>query len=1081
MMACMAAWVRFDQPWWLLAAFAAAVPVLLAARRRSPRAGGKKGTGTGTGRQEPSSLSSVPSVERPAQAPKMGTGTSKQREGQAPKKGTGTSKQRWSQSPFSGWGLATPFWAVGMQCLAVLAAAVALAGPALRMREKGQLSWLILRDVSASTRGQDSNCSCWPAEVPHAEVEFAQDVLGPSGPDQAARAGQAAAPTRTLIRPPLQLALGRSRDLAGVVVVSDGQWHDDRWEDAAGALRQAGLSVLVVPLDEPPPDARLAEFRAIRRADGGGGPAGGGAAGAVAPDGSPGRWAASPALAAGAGGTVDLYVTLAANSPQTRTLTVRRQGEGKPIFEKEVQLLPGEGFTLTERLRDEPPADLAGLPIRYRAELSAGDAVPENDAASATAPPVIARTAIVAGEPGAGLLPPGAGVEAVAPPLAPRSADGWAPFSCVVLCDPDGSLLEPAQRSALEQYVREGGGLVVVGTGPARTEWAGAAAPSAALGLQDPLNRVAALVPNPYERRPLRVVVVLDSSGSMAEAPPPAATGTEGGPAGGGPSGGASGGRAGARKFDLAVEAVASMRRHLTPRDSLAVITFSDTPRRVYDSEDLGAAARSKAGDQGDGRSGAAGGIDFVALREALAKVEPGGPTIIAPALEEAVAATAAGTGPAAGTDGMSPAGGPPPRPAGGAAGNLPEGRERLVIVVSDLAAKPFDEEKMARSFRSRGLWLAVVEVRSAAPAPTPSGSAGPGAGAGEASDAGEPEGPSATRSSLRTLAKMLAAPLVPQEDLAGLAEVFGGFIRRARGDIVRRGDFRLEPARAARPGEAGGGESRPGEAGAGAPGPGDRGTVPAEVFGQDISRLPAVGGYVLSAAQEGAEVQAVIGEDPVIARRGAGLGRSVSIALPVVAALNADLSRAGEFGRLLAGAAEWARRLPNDPRFSCDLSRGGGQVRLRVEAEDAAGPMNLRKLTARLIAVGGEGAAGGGRNAEPREVPLEQVAPGRYEAGLGEAEEPIGVEVVGGDRAAVWRGTWGASYAEEFAAIGPDWANLQRLASLTGGRIVPMGSLSATGRDLVSEGYKPVAAALLAIAAALMLIEWAAVRIVRK
>jgi hypothetical protein len=371
-----------------------------------------------------------------------------------------------------------------------------------------------------------------------------------------------------------------------------------------------------------------------------------------------------------------------------------------------------------------------------------------------------------------------------------------------------------------------------------------------------------------------------------------------------------------------------------------------------------------------------------------------------------------------------------------------PQGDEGLVIVVSDLAAKPFDEAAMAERFRRQRYALAVIDVEAAQPTPGPS------------------------KPSLATLAKLLDAPLVPQADLAGLAEVFGRFIRQARGDVVKRGTFRVSAA-----------------------GP---------VFGLAVAKLPPIDAYVFSAPQGGegqsagqekAEVLASIGEDPVIARRHVGLGKSVSIAIPVEANVNARLGALDDFHEILKGAMMWAQRVAYDPRFSCEIARGGGKVRLSVEATQSAatsrpaggssapaasgGPMNLLKLTARLAPPGGEGSV--------REKSLEQVGPGRYEADVGEAGESLVVQLVDADGTTLWRGAWGASYDQEYGGIGPDWANLQRLAALSGGRIVPIASLGATGRELEREGSTPVAGALLGLAAALMLIEWAAVRIVRK
>jgi hypothetical protein len=837
-------------------------------------------------------------------------------------------------------------WAVAMQCLAVALAAAALAQPSIPRSRTGLLPWLVLRDVSASTAGQDSNTRAvapgWPAELPFAESNFG--------------AG------RTLLVPALHEAIGRAGELAGAVFITDGQWQDDQWEEAAAALRRTGLPVLIVPLASPPADARIEEFHAARRAD----------------------------------GRVTLRLQAAATLPQTRKITIRRRGSAEAMMEKTATLLPGEGFaaSLADAAADPASPDA----IVYQASLDGTDAFPQNDAATAVVPPAVGRTAIVAadtrtGSPAAAAARLFGDADVIRPADAPVKADGWAAYNLVVVCDPAGDLfgapgpgrerfdrdrLAAERRVAIARFVRDGGGMILVGTGPH----------AESRDRQDPLNQVAALVPNPYERRPLRVIVVLDASGSMGE-----------------PAGPAGGGR---RKYDLAVEAVVSTRRHLTPRDTLAVIAFSDSARRVYDS---GQAPP-----------------DFAALREAMAKVQPGGPTVAATALEEATGGPAAGSSAAPGH----------------AAAPAEKDARELLIVVSDLASQPFDEAAMARRFRARNMDLAVVAVQAgAAPAPA--------------------------RASLRILAEALNAPLALQEDMDGLAEVFGRFIRRGRGDVIRRGEFRLA-----------------------APGP---------VFGVDVSRMPAADAYVLSAPREGAEVLASIGDDPVIARRLAGLGRSVSLALPLDASTNAALlpgggatPAAGGFADLLRSAGEWARRTAFDARFSCELDRADGDLRLAVEAAQDGRPMNLLKLAARLAAVDApSGPAGAGPAPAAGDnivqVPLQQVAPGRYEARLGDASRAFIVQLVdaNGGRT-IWRGAWGASREEEFAAIGPNWANLNRLAVIVDGRIEPAGGLRAAGGDspdkykqLVRRQYAPIAGPLLAIAAALMLLEWAAARIARR
>ena len=115
----------------------------------------------------------------------------------------------------------------------------------------------------------------------------------------------------------------------------------------------------------------------------------------------------------------------------------------------------------------------------------------------------------------------------------------------------------------------------------------------------DPLNLVLPLVPTPYERRPLHLLVLLDRSGSMAQLSPA----TPDSPA--------------QVKFDVAAQAVVALQEHLTPRDRLTVITFADRPEKLFDA--------------------GPGTTDFAQLREALRRVRPSGSTRLGPALDLAL------------------------------------------------------------------------------------------------------------------------------------------------------------------------------------------------------------------------------------------------------------------------------------------------------------------------------------------------------------------------------------------------------------------------------------------------------------
>ena len=777
-----------------------------------------------------------------------------------------------------------------LQCASILAGAVALSRPAVRIHGAADRPVLVLRDVSASVRGQAGLRLDWPEELPRETFDFAASV---------AVAGGRPGPEQTHVAPALRLAAARASGLAGVVVRTDGQFHDGEWPSAARALGRTGADVIVVPMESPPGDARISEFAARRDAD----------------------------------GAVRLRVTVASGAMQRRTIAVWKNGRREsPLLLRSLELTAGEAATF--RLADSPSA---GRMIVYHAALSPGDPFAENDAASAAVWPRQRRVAIIA-PPGsglpAGLAAGGLALEPVAPRAAPDTETGWAHYAAVVVVDATGKLLTGPQRAAMEQFVLSGGGLLLVGTGPHESP----------ADRRDPLNRVAALTANPYQRRPLMVTVVLDASGSMGEQDE------------------APDGRRRV-KFDQAAQAVLALRRHLTAGDALGVITFSDSPRRIYDS--------------------GSGEIDFALLRDALAKVRPGGPTRVRPALELA------------------------------AGGEVAPPRRSLVLLASDLLTEPFDAAEVAELFRRGGVSLAIVATRSA----------------GAARGAPAP---------LETLASVLGAPLIRRDRLAGLADVFAGFLRRARGEAIRRGEFRV----------SGGQRPEPG------------------------SEPPALDAYVLSAPVGEAQVSLRVGVDPLLGRRLAGLGRSAALALPLGPGDNAAWKGSAYLHDLLAGNLRWVMRPDNDPRLAGRVSADGGTLRVAVEAAEAGVPVNLLRLTVRVLVAGA---------AAPREAPLVQVAPGRYEGALPVEAEALGVQVLDSSGRGVWSARAPAATRREFARIGADFSALRRLAALAGGRIVRRPGLAAFRRRLIEARYADVWPLLLALAGAIMLLEWSVSRVLRR
>lgn len=771
---------------------------------------------------------------------------------------------------------------VVLQCLAVAAVGGALTRPEVSIPLGQPNPCLVLTDASASVRGQWHGELSWKNnDVPIEYLYFA---------DSLATEAESLDETHTRVSGALRLAAARADELSGVVLLSDGQFHDEEeWPAAGAALADAGVDVFVVPMDSPPPDARISRFGATRLAN----------------------------------GRVQWRVTVTSNTAADRTLTIRRDGATGPLLERTLCLQAGESTTF--HVTGAAPLDRL---VSARAYLSTGDKFPQNDSAVATLTPSAQRVGLIAARDAP--LPASLAtslelpIEHIRPADAPTTTSQWSQLAAVILVDAEGELLEPAARASLAESVRNGGGLVLIGAGPH-------ARPS---DRNDPINRVSALLANPYERHRLDIVVLLDASGSMALGDDPA----------------------GRTRFQQAAGATVALEPHLTSGDTVSVITFRDRPKLIYDSGDSPA--------------------DFAALAGALGEVTPAGPTQLAPALALA------------------------------ASRDVKPQRDGLILLISDLKTASFDADRAADELRRAGFGLAVVAVSSQGAPPA----------------AGVP---------LETLVQRMGASFVQRTDMVGLADVFARFVRDARGPDVRRGRWTVQGSPA--------------------------------LFGLAITDLPDVDAYILSTGARDADVLARARGDPIIASRPVGLGRSVSLAIPMTPGNNHHWQRWDHLDRFLAAAVRSVLRRQADPRFTGQVDRDGGELHLRLHGDEDGQPVNLLQLTAVVIAP----------DDATVESPVLQVAPGVYEGHIAAGDDASTVVVRDSAGTVVWRRTLEHMYPHEFAGIGANWDNLRRLVELSGARMVSVGELPVITTRLHRSAYRAVWPALLAIGLGIMLGEW--------
>jgi len=850
------------------------------------------------------------------------------------------------------WGLRWLVWRAGrrvssvacmLQSVVLLAIAVALAGPMVPRAGQAGWPWLVLHDASASMRGQAE--LAWPVGVAREEYAFAASL-------HTGRGAELSAAQRRQTHIAAALRLASTGRFAGVVIHTDGQVQDD-YTAAAGALADARLPVFLVLADAPPADARIQNFTARL------GPY---------------------------GGRHELIVTVASNARQSRRLQIVREELALPVIRREDLrgVLRGAGVSparggegdsaffsgladgahnagetpaprsaasssvvLLDRPLDLMPDDVrtirafddklpAGV-VQYRAELSPADAFPENDTAQIVLPTTEQRIAVLADS---SVPVP----EWRAPyvdrftPDAPPPDDAWLAYNAVLAFDPTGRDLRGVGL-ALERYVQAGGGLVLVGSGPFGS-------PADA---DLPLGRTLPLLTNPFERRPLKLFVVLDASGSMAE--------SVAGP-----------GQREQVKFHVAVEAVLSLGPHLTAADRLVVVTFANQPRRVYDSGDSPP--------------------DFTALKRALETIHPTGGTAVVPALESVADAPSLA------------------------------GRQGLILLLSDLRTEPFDAAVLADTLRRADLSISVAALDS------------PG-------DDGPPRA-----TPLHALADELHGPFVNLSTLDGLARVFAEFLRQGRGDGLRRdGPFDVTAV---------------------------HGT---SIYGYNP---PPADAYFLTVPREGAVVLARAGDDPVLATQAVGLGRAVSLAVPVSTGQNVAWSQWEEWGAFLADQLGRTARPPLSSDYSAVIERRGDDWRIELVSQTAAGPVNWSAVTATVLSP-----AAPGQPAVTRRVPMAQIAPGRYELTV-PAVDAAAVAVTNPSGWLLWRGLLPQLPAEEFQHLGVNQANLRRLADLTGGQIVSAENLPAHLHERHVQELTPIWWWFACVGVGLMLIEWALTRVWR-
>ncbi|NLF32919.1 MAG: hypothetical protein GX591_18790, partial [Planctomycetes bacterium] len=286
---------------------------------------------------------------------------------------------------------------------------IALAAPELRCGREP--SAVVLLDASASqgraADGQGDVPDGWQLQ----RIRFAAGVETPGAPLDR---------TATALAPPLELLAALTPAPTAAIIVTDGRFTDaESLEPLLKRVAARGTAFLWVPRAGEGADARVA-----------------GMTGTV-----------------GAGGRVDLTVTVQADAAMTRTLTVGWNTDSTPIEIRQLPLEPGKPATV-----DLTAAPAEGQPLWLWAELVEDDLLTANNRmvlpVRSPTPTVLAlapQGAVVPAVPAGWAVHP-AGFEA-----APAEASALLAYDAVAVVDASGEALSAEQRAALAGYVKLGG------------------------------------------------------------------------------------------------------------------------------------------------------------------------------------------------------------------------------------------------------------------------------------------------------------------------------------------------------------------------------------------------------------------------------------------------------------------------------------------------------------------------------------------------------------------------------------------------------------------------------------------------
>ena len=247
------------------------------------------------------------------------------------------------------------------------------------------------------------------------------------------------------------------------------------------------------------------------------------------------------------------------------------------------------------------------------------------------------------------------------------------------------------------------------------------------------------------------------------------------------------------------------------------------------------------------------------------------------------------------------------------------------------------------------------------------------------------------------------------------------------------------------------------------------------------ISALPAVRGYVLTAAgdgvaQQGASIRVKEGLDPFLAWQNYGIGRSAALTGDLGGRWGAAWKPWPGFQGFCEQLMRWVMRPADDRSIETTVTMDGERATLRMVAtEDRGGFAPALRLDARLFDPDGRVSA----------LPVRQVGPGAFEAVFDARRTGAWMASVvsaregadGSVRASTSHVAVSVPYAAEHRSVRDDAAALRTIAERSGGRVIEIDQLQSadlfdrTGL-VASQGSRQVWDLLAMAAAALLVLD---------